>query len=58
MVYGVGGTSGVLKVRRSKLVQQSGEEREFFESLDIGDRERLYFKATEYPLKLILTSNT
>jgi hypothetical protein len=54
MVYGVGGTSGVLKVRRSKLVQQSGEERGV-RSLDIGGRGDFYFKATDTPLKLILT---
>jgi hypothetical protein len=34
-----------------------GEKEFFFGSLDIGDRERLYFKATDYPLKLILTSS-
>jgi hypothetical protein len=37
------------------LVYQSGEEREFFGSLDIGGRGDFYFKATVVPLKLILT---
>jgi hypothetical protein len=35
--------------------QSGGERRVFLESLDIGGRGDFYFKATDMPLKLILT---